>query len=176
MRVGIATCERPPVPDLEAGLVVVALERAGHEGVLAPWSDPGVDWSDFDVVWISSTWDYHERLDEFTEWLARTGVVTRLENPRVLVEWNIDKRYLRELGGAEVAIVPTVWAQPELAAGVQETVGDLGWEQVIVKPTVDLGAANLELVAPGEVASAIERAGSSAPCSRICPRSRMRAS
>ena len=159
MRVGIATCERPPVPDLEAGLVVVALERAGPEGVLAPWSDPGVDWSDFDVVWISSTWDYHERLYEFTEWLARTGVVTRLENPRVLVEWNIDKRYLRELGGAEVAIVPTVWAQPELAAGVQETVGDLGWEQVIVKPTVDLGAANLELVAPGEVASAVERAG-----------------
>jgi hypothetical protein len=159
MRVGIATCEPTPVPDLEAGLVAIALERAGHEGVLAPWSDPGVDWSSFDVVWISSTWDYHERLDEFTEWLARTGVVTELHNPRVLVEWNIDKRYLRELGGAEVAIVPTVWAQPELAASAQETVGDLGWEQVIVKPTVDLGASNLELVAPDDVAAAVERAG-----------------
>jgi glutathione synthase/RimK-type ligase-like ATP-grasp enzyme len=157
MRAGIATCDSPPVPDLEGAAVAAELERLGHSAELVPWDDPRVDWSGFDVVWISSTWDYHQRVEEFRDWLRRTGVVTHLENPRVLVDWNIDKRYLRDLGGAGLPLVPTVWAMPELASSAAETVGDLGWEKVIVKPTVDLGAMRLELVGPEEVAAAVER-------------------
>ncbi len=94
-------------------------------------------------------------MDEFREWVARAGVATQLQNPRVLVDWNIDKRYLRELGGAGVSIVQTVWSMPDLADVAQETVGDLGWEQAIVKPTVDGGAFNLEKVGADGVAAAI---------------------
>ena len=122
------------------------------------WSDPAVDWASYDVAWICSTWDYFNRIDEFREWVARAGVATQLHNPRVLVDWNIDKRYLRELGGQGVPIVPTVWTMPELSKSAQDTVGDLGWEEVVVKPLIDGGAFNLERVRGDDVAAAVERA------------------
>lgn len=157
MRLAIATCENTPEHDRQSGMVSDALERLGHSAEMEVWSDPEVEWGGYDAAWISSTWDYFERAEEFRGWVARAGVATRLHNPRVLVDWNIDKRYLRELGGAGVPILPTVWTMPELAAAAQETVGDLGWEGVVVKPTVDGGAFRLELVEPDEVAAAVER-------------------
>lgn len=169
MRIAIATCEDPPVRDLEGEMVISALVDAGVTAEFAVWSDPGADWAAYDGAWLSSTWDYHRRLGDFRGWLSRTGVATRLHNPRVLVDWNVDKRYLRELGGAGVPIVPTVWTMPELAVAAQETVGDLGWEQVVVKPTVDLGAENLARVAPDEVAAAVERCGGAAMAQPYLP-------
>ena len=159
MRAAIVTYEGDRSSDKQSGMVGAALERMGHEVEMPVWSDPAVDWASYDVAWICSTWDYFNRVDEFREWVARAGVATQLHNPRVLVDWNIDKRYLRELGGQGVPIVPTVWTMPELSKSAQDTVGDLGWEEVVVKPLIDGGAFNLERVARDEVAAAVERAG-----------------
>jgi len=150
-------------------LVGAALEGLGHEVETPVWSDPGVDWTSYDVAWISSTWDYFNRVDEFRDWVARAGVATRLHNARILVDWNIDKRYLRELGSEGVPIVQTVWAMPELAGQAQETVGDLSWEKAVVKPTIDGGAFNLEVVEQGEVAAAVERIGAPAMVQPFLP-------
>lgn len=169
MRIAIATCEGPTEFDHQSELVTPVLERMGHSVEKAVWADPAVDWAFYDAAWISSTWDYFNRPDEFREWIARAGVATRLHNPRVLVDWNIDKRYLRELGGAGVPIVQTVWTMPELAASAAETVGDLGWEKVVVKPTVDGGAFNLKLVDPGDVAAAVEGVGGPAMIQPFLP-------
>ena len=157
MRAAIVTYEGDRTSDRQSGLVGDTLRGMGHEVSEPVWSDPKVDWGAYDVAWISSTWDYFNRVDEYRDWVARAGVATRLHNPRVLVDWNIDKRYLRDLGGEGVAIVPTVWAMPELAGSAQETVGDLSWEKAVVKPTIDGGAFNLELVEADEVAAAVGR-------------------
>ncbi len=169
MRAAIVSCDGPTEADHQSGMVIDALERAGHNGEVVVWSDPGVDWSAYDVAWISSTWDYFNRVDEFRDWVARAGVATRLHNARILVDWNIDKRYLRELGSEGVPIVQTVWAMPELAGQAQETVGDLSWEKAVVKPTIDGGAFNLEVVEQGEVAAAVERIGAPAMVQPFLP-------
>ncbi len=148
MRVALATCERPPVPDADAERLVPALAERGVEAELAVWSDPGVDWPAYDLVTISSTWDYHERLEDFLGWLRRAGEATRMENPPALVEWNIDKRYLRELAEAGVPVVPTVWVEAESAGGAVREAIARGWEELVVKPTVDLGAARLARTDP----------------------------
>lgn len=137
-----------------------ALRRERIEAEEVAWSDRTVVWSRFDRVWISSTWDYHERLEEFRGWLNRTHSVTVVENPPQLIDWNLDKRYLRELAAAELPVIPTVWADSGEAAGAAREAAGRGWESVIVKPTVDLGAMNLALVDPGGVEPALERIGS----------------
>ena len=161
MRLALATCERPPVPDADAERLIPALAERGIEAELVAWSAEGTDWDAYELVMISSTWDYHERLDEFLGWLRRTGETTRVVNPPSLIEWNVDKAYLRELAEAGVPIVPTVWVDSESAgAAVREAV-ERGWEELVVKPTVDLGAARLtrtDLLGARRAMAAIEGA------------------
>jgi glutathione synthase/RimK-type ligase-like ATP-grasp enzyme len=141
--VALATCEQPPVPDKDAGLLIPALAERGVEAALVPWSDPDARWEDHDLVVIKSTWDYHARLAEFIAWLRRAGELTTVANPPPLIEWNTDKRYLRELGNAGLPVIPTVWVEPDSAGeAVREAVAR-GWEEVVAKPAVDLGAERL---------------------------------
>ncbi len=53
MRAAIVSCDGPTEADHQSGMVIDALERAGHNGEVVVWSDPGVDWSAYDVAWIS---------------------------------------------------------------------------------------------------------------------------
>ena len=58
MKFAIATCFNIPEPDVDEDLTLSAFERRGHEVHLAAWEDQSIDWSDFDVVIIRSTWNY----------------------------------------------------------------------------------------------------------------------
>jgi glutathione synthase/RimK-type ligase-like ATP-grasp enzyme len=143
MRMALVTCERPTEHDDDVDFLGPALIRGGVEIETPAWSDPRVDWSGFGLVKLSSPWDYHERPDDFRAWLAATAAVANLQNPLPIVEWNLDKRYLRELEEAGVDTIPTVWSEPGGEAAALERVAELGWERVVIKPTVDLGAMNL---------------------------------
>ena len=145
-RIAIATCAGHE--ELKAGdwLLAEALSRRGFEAPSLRWDDPQADWAEFDACLIRSTWDYHEKHEEFLAWTAEVAAATQLWNPPELVTWNSDKSYLRELEQAGVPIVPTVWLGP----GDEEDVGTLldarEWDEVVVKPVVDLGARNLKRV------------------------------
>lgn len=93
------------------------------------WDDPDVEWERYDRVVIRSTWDYTWRADEFLAWARRVGV-ERLRNRPELVAFNLDKRYLEQLGARTV---PTRFlaprdAPPQLAG------------EVVVKPNLSAGA------------------------------------
>lgn len=156
MKLAIATCERPPVPDSDAERLIPILAERGVEAELISWSDPGADWSAFDLIWISSTWDYHERLDEFLAWLRRAAAATMVQNPPELIEWNVDKRYLRGLAEPGVPVIPTVWVEDEGGPAVREATRR-GWTDLVVKPAVDLGAARLERTSAVGLRAAVER-------------------
>src|SRR3954471_23145300 len=143
MRMALVTCERPTEHDDDIDFLAPALRRQGVEVETPPWSDPRVDWSGYDLVRLSSPWDYHERPDDFRSWLAAVAAVTNLQNPLPILEWNFDKRYLRELADAGVPTVPTVWSEPGGEVGALRRVAELGWERLVIKPAVDLGAMNL---------------------------------
>jgi glutathione synthase/RimK-type ligase-like ATP-grasp enzyme len=74
--------------------------------VPAVWDDGGVEWSEFDLVVVRSTWDYPGRRDEFLAWAESVPWI--LNSTRVF-RWNTDKRYLATLG---LDMVPTVFLQP----------------------------------------------------------------
>jgi glutathione synthase/RimK-type ligase-like ATP-grasp enzyme len=143
MRIAFVTCERPIERDVDLDFLVPAVKRRDVSVETPGWSDPAVDWDSFDLAMLSSTWDYFERQDEFREWTRSVAARTKLINPLDIVEWNLDKRYLLELEAAGVPTIPTVWIEPGGTAEGAAEIAELGWETVVIKPVIDLGARNL---------------------------------
>ena len=99
-----------------------------------PWGSDR-DWSAYDGVVIRTTWDYVYDRAGFLDWADAVGAVTKLANPAEVLRWNTDKRYLRELTAAGLAVVHTHWVEP----GEDPTVPS-EWDDVVVKPAVSAGA------------------------------------
>lgn len=157
MKIALVTCERPIERDDDVDFLRPALARSGVAVETPGWSDPSVDWASFAVAMLSSTWDYHERPDDFRRWLRAAARTTRLLNPLPLVEWNLDKRYLRKLAEAGVPTIPTVWCELGGVATAAAEIERNGWQDVVIKPVVDLGARNLVRVAAELVPQMLER-------------------
>ena len=110
-----------------------ALTARGLEAEVVPWG-PAQDWAAWDGVVVRNAWDYVDRREEFLAWARSVEAVTKLANPAAMLEWNSDKRYLRELADAGVSTVPTVWVGPG------ERLPRWRWEEVVVKPAVSAGS------------------------------------
>jgi glutathione synthase/RimK-type ligase-like ATP-grasp enzyme len=75
--------------------LIEALSARGVEASPAVWDDGAVEWAEFELVVVRSTWDYPDRRDEFLAWAESVPRV--LNSPEVL-RWNTDKSYLATLG------------------------------------------------------------------------------
>lgn len=143
MRMALITSERPIERDEDAGHLAPALRRRGVEVETPAWSDPRVDWSGYDLAMLSSPWDYHERPSEFRSWLTAAAAATNLQNQLPVLEWNVDKRYLAALAEAGVPTIPTIWSEPGGESAALAEIAASGWQQIVIKPAVDLNAMNL---------------------------------
>ncbi len=90
----------------------------------------------FDLAVFRTTWDYFDRLEAFRDWLANEDVP--LLNRRELIEWNLDKRYLRDLERAGVGILPTTYLERGETAVLEDAFAE--HDEVVIKPLVS-GAA-----------------------------------
>lgn len=142
MRIGLVTCVKLPDPDPDQPLLLDALRLGGHEPAMLPWDHPAADPRAFDLCILRSCWNYHERPQEFLDWIDRANLVTRLYNRADVIHWNIDKRYLKELQKAGVAIVPTEWVSKGLPISLTETMKRNAWMEVVIKPCISAGSAN----------------------------------
>jgi O-ureido-D-serine cyclo-ligase len=134
--------DMPPLLDAFAALNVPA--------EIVCWDDPTYDWAACSAAVLRSPWDYVPRYAEFTRWAERTASVTRLFNPLPVVQWNTDKHYLVDLARAGVAVVPTLFAEPDTirAATLLERFLDgalsVGrgepFEEFVIKPSIGAGS------------------------------------
>jgi glutathione synthase/RimK-type ligase-like ATP-grasp enzyme len=124
----------------EDAILSRALAPLGIATQRVSWSDPDVEWSSFDAALLRTTWDYFERLDEFSAWLARAAACTRVFNPPELLRWNLDKHYLRELEAAGVPTVPTVFVERGSEVTLAELLRTHDLDEAVFKPAVS-GAA-----------------------------------
>ncbi|MFD9129497.1 RimK family alpha-L-glutamate ligase [Kitasatospora sp. NPDC059571] len=147
-------------PDAEVAVALAAFERAGLTAEAAVWDDPAVQWERYAAAVVRSTWDYPTRRPEFLAWAHRAAGLTRLCNPAPVLERNTDKTYLRELSGAGVPVVPTVWVGPG------EQLGDAvaPWPELVVKPAVSVGAR--DTLRTSERAAAVAHAAALAAAGR----------
>ncbi len=137
-RIALVTGASMAKPDPESHLLVAALARRGIRAELVPWGS-APQWASYRLVVVRTPWDYFSRLAEFLEWARTTSALTDFVNPFVVIEWNSHKAYLRELASAGVATVPTLWLTRG-AVGAAAALRACGWDQVVVKPAVSIGA------------------------------------
>ena len=140
-RIALLTLEDRAGYVIDDELAIAELTRRGSDVREIPWSRDGTDWSAFDLVIVRTTWDYHKRPTEFLAELARIEASgTVLENPRALIAWNLDKRYLRDLAARDVPIVPSVWSAGGTAATFNALFDELGASEIVVKPSISANA------------------------------------
>jgi len=155
-RIAIATCAVYDREKVDDKLLRRALEERDCDAEEVVWDEAGTDWVGFDLCLVRSTWDYHEKHREFLAWTRQVEAATALQNPADLIAWNSDKSYLRELGKAGVRTVPTLWVERGSEIDLDGTLETEGWDEVVIKPVVDLGARNLQRARAGESAAALE--------------------
>ena len=139
-RLALVTCADLPDWEVDDRPLHAALDARGVAWEHPSWDDASVDWSAFASVLVRTPWDYCERIADFTAWIARTGRETRLFNPPGVLAWNLDKRYLRDLERAGVALAPTVWLDRGTRPDLPELLRDAGWERAFLKPIVGASA------------------------------------
>lgn len=148
----LVTCDAARDVDTDLPL----LQRELPEAAIVAWDDPSIDWSVFQRVVIRSPWDYHRRRGDFLTWASAVDEVAALWNPLSVIEWNTDKRYLEELRGWGVPIVPSVFLAD--ADAIERFASDRGFEgDVIVKPSVGASSAGV-LAVGGDATRATEHA------------------
>lgn len=132
--VALVTAEAARGRDEDETPLLDALIWGGVEASVVAWDDRSVDWGSFDLVVVRSTWDYAPRHGEYVRWLRRVALRSTLVNSADVIEWNIDKRYLRDVQRAGLPVVPTAWIEP----GDAVRLPDRG--ELVVKPVVSAGA------------------------------------
>ena len=135
--IALVTTESARGHDKDLGILSRALDASGLKWNIVNWDDPQVQWSEYSIAVLRSPWDYHERIAEFSAWLKVVATQTRLLNTLPLVEWNLDKRYLRELMNADIAVMNTVFVESETDLAHEVFSAD-----VIVKPAISAGSNN----------------------------------
>jgi glutathione synthase/RimK-type ligase-like ATP-grasp enzyme len=113
-----------------------ALERRNLTSVRLDWSDPEVDWSQFQAIVFRTTWDYFERIDLFTDWLKRVEKQTRVINDPSIIWWNMDKHYLRDLQERGVPVVESVFIEKGEELDLPGLLDAAGWEEAVIKPCI----------------------------------------
>jgi glutathione synthase/RimK-type ligase-like ATP-grasp enzyme len=163
MRFVLATCRQKPGLTASDTLLAEALHRLGATAVAVPWDtiDPEREEG---IVCLRSTWDYHLRWSEFRVWLRGFAKRGGLWNPASTVQWNADKRYLRDLSAAGVALPRTCWLEPGERPDVAAVLEDWRATCAVLKPRVSATAFGTHVVSrestlPAEEWAALERAG-----------------
>ena len=154
-RIAILRCGKLPsfvtwdIPNLdelfeEDNLLLHGFEAQGFEAQSVIWNRPTIDWNQYELALIRSTWDYLDEQEHFLQVLSQIEASScRLFNPLAAVRWNIDKRYLFDLEKWGVPIIPTYLAsQVEMSALYKMFAEDKQWQTLILKPTIGLGGSH----------------------------------
>ncbi|MGB2742449.1 MAG: hypothetical protein WBC60_18045 [Cognaticolwellia sp.] len=115
----------------------------GWKTEVVSWRNKDVNWSDYEVVVIRSPWDYQDDMASFLKVLENIEQSSaRLENSLAVVEWNINKDYLKSLSQDGVTIVPTLWPEVFDTNNMAGYFNHFSTEQMVLKPRVSANADN----------------------------------
>ena len=135
--IALVTTQAARGHDHDLDILTAALDAAHQKWQIVNWDDASIDWSQFSIAVLRSTWDYYARLDEFVAWVDLVSAQTTLCNPAEIVRWNVDKRYLQEMSAHGIPVMATTFVLQLSQVTPELVVGD-----VIIKPVVSAGSNN----------------------------------
>lgn len=123
-------------------LLIEPLKKFGWEVETVSWKNKNINWRDYEVVIVRSTWDYQKSPKEFLQVLEEINSQTQLENKLEIIKWNMDKTYLRDLEIKGIKIVPSIWRDKFNSYEVSSFFDALKTNEIIIKPTISANADN----------------------------------
>jgi len=133
----LATTAKARGHDHDLAILATALDARSQPFQIVDWDDPSINWSQFAAVVLRSTWDYHQRYEQFLDWVNLVSAVTTLHNPVEIVRWNTDKIYLQELAQADIPVIATSFVHD-----VSDIDTALLNADIVVKPIISAGSNN----------------------------------
>lgn len=135
-------------------LVKPFLQRLGWTVEDVSWKNQDVDYNQFALVIVRSTWDYQDDADAFLACLKKIHDSSAvLENAFDLMRWNVSKAYLKDLEKAGVPILPTLWHERYEPDAVARAFDYFASEKLIIKPLVSANADHTYLFSKHELPS-----------------------
>jgi len=140
--------------DRERDAFMPAFAAAGLDLVEVDWEqiDPAAE--DFDLYFIRTAWNYKEKPDAFMAFLERAQAYAPVVNDPELVRWNTNKRYLAELAGLGLPVIPSAFVDAE-GTTVDDLRAQLGAREIVLKPLVGGGGFEMAWVKPEDDGSVI---------------------
>ena len=128
-------------------LLIGPMQENGWEVSFIPWDKLNQNWDNFDLVIVRSTWNYQNHLDEFLDVLRMIDKSKALLlNPLPLIEWNVNKTYLKDLKKDGIPIVPSLFFEDFDIDEVRNSFSIFDSEKVIIKPTVGANADKIMII------------------------------
>jgi glutathione synthase/RimK-type ligase-like ATP-grasp enzyme len=90
-----------------------------------------------DACLVRSTWDYTYHFPAFQAWLEKVNNQTQLWNPLQIILENTEKTYLKTLEQQQIAIVPTLWTEPN-----EDWQSNTGWHNHLIKSLQNQAQSN----------------------------------
>jgi hypothetical protein len=138
-------------------LVKPHLRRLGWTVEDVAWKNKSVDYDQFELVVVRSTWDYQEDAEAFLACLKTIDDSSAaLENAFELLSWNLSKQYLRDLEAKGVAILPTLWHERFEQAAVYSAFDYFDCEQLIIKPLISANADHTYLLSKADFPASVQ--------------------
>ncbi|WP_420601898.1 ATP-grasp domain-containing protein [Flagellimonas sp.] len=141
---------------LEDQLVLDALKQLELNVTRKSWDDPDFDWTTTKYAIFRSTWDCFNRFSEFSNWLNHVSSKTKLINSKELINWNIDKHYMKDLAANGIAIPKTLFIEQgqktTLSDTYREAIENYGFNKtaMVLKPCISGGARHTYKILPSE--------------------------
>lgn len=130
-------------------LLFEPLKAQGWLAEEVSWRKTDVDWNNYDVVVIRTTWDYQDDVDGFMACLQRIEASSaQLHNSLNIVKWNISKNYLKDLQNQGINIVPTLWFDAFQLSKVQAGFSHFDTPQIVIKPLISANADDTYRLTP----------------------------
>ncbi|TPV54315.1 hypothetical protein FJ444_19210 [Aestuariibacter sp. GS-14] len=121
-------------------LLITPFGQVGYQVETVSWRNSEQDYSGYEAVIVRSPWDYQQAPQAFMACLEQIDSQTRLMNPLSLMQWNVDKRYLRELASADVAVLPTLWLDDYHHETLVNAFEAFGCDEIVIKPCISANA------------------------------------
>ncbi len=128
----------PQLEEVSRHLIAAAGEKCGIAFEVVYWDENDLPQRGFDLAVIRTTWDYHERPEQYLTTLeahVRGGLP--VHNSPDIVRWNMRKTYLKELGPSAIE---TIWVDKADARTVAHAFDGLDASEIVVKPQVGAGS------------------------------------
>lgn len=131
---------------LEDSILQNALEKYDLKVCRKNWADKQFDFSRCRYAIFRTTWDYFDRFNEFFSWIEETKKQTTFINSVDIINWNIDKHYLKELGDKKINIASTEYIERNTEISLIELLSKNNFKKAIIKPAISGAARDTYLI------------------------------